>query len=305
MGRCEAAHCQDGCNLVDRVYLECGAALLGLVGANIACNQRTVIAVERQIAGCSSDRVRQSKLDHGQSVEYHGVTGVAGDGVAAQAVEHGAQVNQHSNAGIAGDGDSAVKVGIRMVSDFNAAAGVAVDRGDAGPLTVAGLAAVRAEAGIAVDDAVRHQYGAGVDDLQTKRSAVESDLVVAIDVAFRSVEKRDSNSAVMADDVGSSGRAVAAVQDQMGRGSTYSAAPVVRKVDAGVKIKSAAAHTDPRPGVADDGAVGEVDQRVDAGHADAGPVLNGDGIKIDVLAAIDEDTAAAIESDVVADPDAL
>ena len=71
--------------------------------------------------------------------------------------------------------------------------------------------AMHADAGVAVDDAVRHQYGAGVEDFQAKRAAIESNLVVAIDVSFRRVENRNSHSSVVADDVGSSGCAVSAV----------------------------------------------------------------------------------------------
>src|SRR5437660_4156651 len=166
-----------------------------------------------------------------------------------------------------------------MVRDFHAAAGVAVDVGGAGPLAMAGLAAVNTQAGIAVDDAVRHQYRAGVYDLQSKRSAIESDLIVAIDVTLRCVEKSDSSAGVMADHVGGPGRSVAAIQDQMGRGCAHAAAAVVGHIDARVKIESAAAYADAGPGVVADSAVGDMGQRVDAGDANARPIL--DGVRIE------------------------
>src|SRR5437899_2685423 len=170
-----------------------------------------------------------------------------------------------------------------MVSDFNSAGGIAVDIGCSGELAMAGFTAVNANARVVIDNAIGHQDGAGVDDFKTNRS-VESDLVIAVNIAFRGVEKANSYQTVMADDVRCTRSSVTAIQDQMGRGSADSAAQVVGYVDSAIQIESAAAHADAGPRIVGDGAVGDVGTRIDSGDADSGAVLNRVGIKAYVSA---------------------
>ncbi len=108
-----------------------------------------------------------------------------------------------------------------------------------------------------------------MDNLQAERPAVESDLVVAIDIGFTSIENRNSHSAVVADDIRGSRRAIATVQHQMSRAGAYTAAPIVGNVHAGIKIERASANADAGPHVVGDRAVRKVDQRIRAGDADA------------------------------------
>jgi hypothetical protein len=241
-----------GALLVNGNYLKLGPAFLRLIGADIAGDKRTVITAERQIAGRGGNCVRQSKLKRGQGVQHNGITGIVGDSVATQAVEQRAEVDQNSNAGITGNGNPAVDVAVGMVGDFDSPTRVAVDLGSAGPLAVAALTAMNTEAGVAVDDSIRHEHCTGMDNLQTKRPTVESDLVVAIDIGFTSIENRNPHSAVVADDIRGPGRPIATIQDQMSRAGAYTAAPIVGNVHAGIKIECAAAHADAGPGAVGD-----------------------------------------------------
>src|ERR1041384_5451813 len=102
-----------------------------------------------------------------------------------------------------------------MVGEFYASGRITVDLGSSGKFAMAGLAAMHAYPGIAIDDSIRHQYSAGMDDLQAKRPAIKSDLVVTIDIALSRVEKSNSNTGIVADDVRRARRAVAAAQNQM------------------------------------------------------------------------------------------
>jgi len=95
-----------------------------------------------------------------------------------------------------------------MVCDFDSATGVAVDLCDAGKLAVAALTAVNTEAGVAVDNSIRHEHCAGVNSFEAERPAVEGDFVVAINVGFAGIENCDPDSAVVADDIRGSGRAI-------------------------------------------------------------------------------------------------
>src|ERR1041384_5083501 len=131
-----------------------------------------------------------------------------------------------------------------MVGEFYASGGIAVDLGSSRKFAMAGLAAVHAYASVAIDDSIGHQHSAGMDDLQAKRPTIESDLVVTIDIALSRVEKSNSNTGIVADDVRRARRAVAAVQNQMGGGGADAAAPIVGDCHTRIQVKRPAAHAE-------------------------------------------------------------
>src|ERR1700682_337074 len=137
---------------------------------------------------------------------------------------------------------------------------------------------------------------------------VAGDAVITVDVGFGAVANLHARAAIVTDHVlRSLSNAVAAIQGQVAGDDGDSEPPIVGDGGSGdvtVHIEGAAADLESGTRAVLDGAIGDVDQRVIAGEADAAAVLNGDGVEIHAGIANDQNALAAIEGEVL-DEDSL
>src|SRR5262245_36623428 len=138
-----------------------------------------------------------------------------------------------------------------------------------------------------------------MDDHQSKGTVIASDAIIPIDIGFGAVSHFHTRTRVVADHVlRSRSYSVTAVQNQMAGQHSDSEPPVAGDCGAGhvaVHIEGTSTNTDSGSCAVLDGAVGDVDVRIQAGQADPRAVLHGDVVEVDAGIFVYDNPAAAIE----------
>src|SRR5215471_7065787 len=138
-----------------------------------------------------------------------------------------------------------------------------------------------------------------MDDHQSKGAVIASDAIVPIDIGFGAVGNFHTRTGVVADHVlRSRSYSVTAVQNQMAGQHSDSESTVAGDCGAShvaVHVEGTPADTDSRPCAVLDGAVGDVDVRIEAGQANPRAVLHGNVVEVDAGIFVHDKSTAAIE----------